>query len=54
VCEYERDDDLDDDGGDRRWATVARHPDERCWLREALALNADTAEDDEDDFEPLG
>ncbi len=30
------------------------YPDELGWLRKALALNADTTQDDEDDLEPLG
>jgi hypothetical protein len=45
-------DDLDDDAAIRRWSTVAHYPDELGWLREALALNADPTEDD-DDLEPL-
>jgi hypothetical protein len=54
---YDGDDDLDDDAAICRWTTVALYPDELGWLREALALNADTTQDDEDqddDFEPHG
>lgn len=51
---YEDDDDLDDDAAIRRWTTVALYPDELGWLREALALNAEEPDDDEDDdLEPL-
>jgi hypothetical protein len=47
-------DDLDDDAAIRRWTTVALYPDELGWLREALALNAEDPDDDEDDdLEPL-
>lgn len=52
--EYDGDDDLDDDAAIRRWTTVALYPDELGWLREALALNAEKPDDDEDeDLEPL-
>lgn len=54
--EYDGDDDLDDDAVIRRWTTVALYPDELGWLREALALNAEEAEEDQDeddDLEPL-
>lgn len=53
--EYDGDDDLDDGAAIRRWTTVALYPDELGWLREALALNADTTDDEEedDDLEPL-
>jgi hypothetical protein len=51
--EYDGDDDLDDDAALRRWATVALHPDEPGWLREALALNAEDPDDEDEDLEPL-
>ena len=53
--EYDGDDDLDDGAASHRWSTVALYPDELGWLREALALNADTTDDEEedDDLEPL-
>ena len=53
--EYDGDDDLDnDDAAVRRWTTVALYPDELGWLREALALNTEEPDDDEDeDLEPL-
>lgn len=53
--EYDGDDDLDDEAAIRRWTTVALYPDELGWLRESLALNADTIddEDEDDDLEPL-
>jgi hypothetical protein len=53
--DYEGDDDLDDTAI-RRWTTVVFYPDELGWLRETLALNADTIDDeeeDDDDLEPL-
>jgi hypothetical protein len=50
--EYDGDDDLDDDVAIRRWTTVALYPDELGWLREALALNAEEPDEDED-LEPL-
>ena len=52
---YDGDDDLDDGAASRRWTTVALYPDELGWLREALALNADTTDDEEedDDLEPF-
>jgi hypothetical protein len=39
----------------RRWTTAALYPDELGWLREALALNAEETddEDEDDDLEPL-
>jgi hypothetical protein len=55
--EHDGDDDLDDDAAIGRWTTVTLYPDELGWLREALALNADTTPDDEkeeDDLDPLG
>lgn len=42
-------DDLDDDAASHRWTTVALYPDELGWLREALALNADTTDDEGED-----
>jgi len=33
----------------RRWATVVLHPDELGWLREALALDADGEDPDDED-----
>ena len=49
--EYEGDDDLDDGTAARRWTTVVLHPDELGWLREALALNAEGGDPDDDDDE---
>jgi hypothetical protein len=43
----------DDNTAIRRWTTVALHPDELGWLREALALNAEDPDDEEDDLEQL-
>jgi hypothetical protein len=51
--EYDGDDDLDDNTAIRRWTTVALYPDELGWLREALALNAEDPDDEEDDLEQL-
>lgn len=54
---YDGDDDLDDGAAIRRWTTVALHPDELGWLREALALNTEDRDhpdrDDDEDLEPL-
>lgn len=48
--EYQGDDYLENGTAIRRWTTVALHPDELGWLREALALNAaDEDPGDEDD-----
>ncbi len=47
--EYQGDDDLGDGIAIRRWATVVLHPDELGWLREALALNTNDADPDEDE-----
>ena len=58
-CAYDGDDDLDDlddlddNAAIRRWTTVAIHPDELGWLREALALNADDEPDEDDELDPL-
>jgi hypothetical protein len=49
--EYEGDDDLEDGTAARRWTTVVLHPDELGWLREALALNAEGEDPDDDDDE---
>lgn len=48
--EGEGEGDLPDDAASRRWTTVALHPDELGWLREALTRNAaGHPYDDEDD-----
>jgi hypothetical protein len=47
--EYEGDDDLEDGTAIRRWTTVVLHPDELGWLREALAADAEDADDELDD-----
>jgi hypothetical protein len=49
--EYEGDDDLENGAAARRWTTVVLHPDELGWLREALALNAEGGDPDDDDDE---
>jgi hypothetical protein len=46
--EYEGDDDLEDGTAIRRWTTVVLHPDELGWLREALAADAEDADEDEE------
>ena len=46
-------DDLDDDAAVCRWITVAIHPDELGWLREALALNAADEPDEDGELDPL-
>jgi hypothetical protein len=35
----------------RRWTTAVLHPDELGWLREALALNAEGEDPDDDEDE---
>jgi hypothetical protein len=47
--EYEGDDDLADGIAIRRWTTVVLHPDELGWLREALALDAEGGDPDDED-----
>jgi hypothetical protein len=49
--EYQGDDDLGDGIAIRRWTTVVLHPDELGWLREALALNAEGEDPDDDEDE---
>jgi hypothetical protein len=49
--EYEGDDDLDNGTAIRRWTTVVLHPDELGWLREALALDAEGEDPDDDEDE---
>lgn len=47
--EFEGDDDLADGTAIRRWTTVVLHPDELGWLREALALDAESEDPDDDE-----
>jgi hypothetical protein len=49
--EYHGDDDLADGIAIRRWTTVVLHPDELGGLREALALNAEGEDPDDDEDE---
>lgn len=47
--EYHGDGELADGIAIRRWTTVVLHPDELGWLREALALNAEGEDPDDED-----
>jgi hypothetical protein len=51
--EYDGDDDLVADEAAARWTTMALHPEDLTWLREALDLNAEDDTDDDEDLEPL-
>ena len=47
--EFEGDDDLEDGIAVRRWTTVVLHPDELGWLHEALALDAEGEDPNDED-----